>query len=676
MDSFFYLYVNGKEVGYSQISHATSEFDVTEFLQDGENVIDVVVLKWCASSYLECQDKFRFSGIFRSVYMLCRPKEHIVDYRFDASTLNGIGTLSFFNESDVDMCLEFDGKTLFVEKRQQIVTEVYSVNAWSAEHPTLYKLVIRACGEMIIENVGFRNISIDKSVFKINNESVKLKGVNRHEFSAVGGATVTLEETYKDLQLMKDLNVNAIRTSHYPDIPEFYLLCDVMGFYVIDEADLETHGGATHQNGYDLKIWNEFVENGTFSEGIYMREQALVERDKNRACVIMWSLGNESNFGKDFVKGAKYIQNRDSRPIHYEGLQNAPKKYYYSKYVNVVSSMYPSIDWIKKNVIKKRREKRPFVLCEYSHAMGNSNGDLKDYWKLIYNEPQCMGAFVWEWADHAIYQENGWKYGGDFGEKYHDDNFCCDGLLTPDRKLKSGALEMKAVYGGKLSSDKKSVSIPKPEQKNMPVEIDVDTDTAIIKQLKVNGKEILLSPMKLNMLRYIDNERLNQAEYNEFGMKDLKSYVKEYKKTKNGYVFEGVMISDCLSPALFYTLTYEVISGGLKITLSYKLNNYVKRIPRIGFEFAISNEYSTFDYVGYGPTESYVDKHIATEYGIYTSTAEENFTNYIRPQENGSHYGTDYLHVRKLMSVTADKDFSFSILPYRTTHGHETFLRT
>ena len=317
VDSFFYVYVNGVQVGYSQISHATSEFCITQYLKDGDNVLDVVVLKWCASSYLECQDKFRFSGIFRSVYLLERPKKHLVDYRVKTDFADDTGVMEFYNDSDEDAVVTFAKKRAFVAAKGCVSFAVKNVKKWSAETPNLYPLEIAACGEKIIEKVGFRKITIEGPVFKINGEAVKLKGVNRHESSPTTGATVTLLDTVKDLRLMKELNVNAIRTSHYPDQPEFYQLCDAFGFFVMDECDLETHGAATRRGDYELDIWNEFAENELFSEGIYDRCVALVERDKNRPCVIMWSLGNESGFGKAFFKGAEYIRARDERPVHY-----------------------------------------------------------------------------------------------------------------------------------------------------------------------------------------------------------------------------------------------------------------------------------------------------------------------------------------------------------------------
>ena len=297
VDSAFYIYINGQFKGYSQISHATSEFDITELAVNGENTIDVLVLKWCISTYLECQDKFRFSGIFRSVYMLTRPEEHITDYKIETTYNDNDGVLTFINESNVEVNLSLEGKTTVVPAKMKTDLIVPNVKLWSADEPNLYTLEITANGEKIIESVGFRVVSIDGKVFKINGEHIKLKGVNRHDFNCETAATVSLEDMAKDIHLMKELNVNAVRTSHYPNSPEFYMLCDKFGIFVMDEADLEMHGACSRDGRYDTPLWMEYAENEFFAPGITDRHTALVERDKNRPSVIIWSLGNEISFG-------------------------------------------------------------------------------------------------------------------------------------------------------------------------------------------------------------------------------------------------------------------------------------------------------------------------------------------------------------------------------------------
>ena len=676
VDSAFYLYVNGKFKGYSQISHATSEFDVTELVESGENTIDVLVLKWCISTYLECQDKFRFSGIYRNVYLLIRPEKHITDYKIETRLSGNDGILSFSNESQIDIKLVFDNNSVIVPAGMKSEIVHLGAKHWTAEKPYLYTLEIFANGEKIEENIGFREVTIDGRVFKINGNPVKLKGVNRHDFNCETAATVSLEDMANDIHLMKELNVNAVRTSHYPNSPEFYLLCDKFGIYVMDEADIEMHGACTRDGRYDIPLWQEYAENNFFAPGITDRHTALVERDKNRTSVIIWSLGNESSFGKAFFKGANYIKNRDkTRPVHYEGLQNADSKYYYTELVDMVSMMYPSFEKIRADVLDNPKETRPFVLCEYTHAMGNSCGDIAAYWDVIYNNEQMMGAFVWEWADHGIKTDGGFLYGGDFEETEHDGNFCADGLLTPDRKLKSNALEMRAVYGGKTTSKMCEVDIPKSSYKfSSAIEIEVDEHTGELTSIKADGNEILRTPIRFNITRYIDNDRYLIPHWmGRCHLSSCKPHIFFCKKSKNYYKFEGVLAANCLMPAVEFTLEYSVIANELTVSVSYKLAEYVQNFPRFGFEFGVDKRYCNFSYIGFGPSESYADKLAACEYGYYVSSAEKNYDmKYMRPQESGSHYSCKYMAVKNLFKVTAEKPFSCSVNPYTTEQLRET----
>ena len=668
VDSAFYLYVNGREVGYSQISHSTSEFDVTELLVDGENRVDVLVLKWCVSTYLECQDKFRMSGIFREVYLLERPEGHITDYKIDVDFDGKDGSFVFKNESEVDIRLELEGEVTVAPAGEDVTVTVAGALPWSAEEPNLYTLRLFAMGEVIEEQIGFRRVEIEGCVFKINSQAVKLKGVNRHDFNCVTGATVTLENMLEDILLMKELNVNAVRTSHYPNAPEFYLLCDRIGLYVMDEADLEMHGAAARDGRYEVNLWCEYAEMEYFSPGIADRHRALVERDKNRSSVIIWSLGNESSFGQAFFEGAGYIKARDNRPVHYEGLQNADRKYYYTELVDMVSMMYPSLDKIRDDVLNNPDETRPFVLCEYSHAMGNSCGDLCDYWDMIYNNEQLMGAFVWEWADHAIKTESGLLYGGDFGEEEHDGNFCVDGLVSADRRVKSSSLEMKAVYGGKTKSEICEVEIPEAVESGKSVEISANPRTGELTSIKVGGEEILRSPVRLNVRRYIDNDRFLVDKWeNRFRLSHLKPYIFDCEKCDTGYRFVGVLAANCNMPAVDFCIGYAVSGSSLEISVEYKVADYIENLPRVGLEFAVDKGLGNFAYVGFGPYESYCDKKAASEYGYYESTSDNNYEkNYARPQESGSHAESKYLKVGDLFAMTAEKPFSFSVNPYTT----------
>lgn len=669
VDSAFYLYVNGIYKGYSQISHATSEFDVTELLKDGENTVDVLVLKWCASTYLECQDKFRFSGIFRSVYLLTRPESHITDYKIETAFSGENGVLTFRNESPVEIRVSLETTDILVPagKTEQIF--IPEVKPWTAETPNLYTLILRAKGEKIMESVGFREISVDGKVFKINGKPVKLKGVNRHDFNCKTAATVTLENMAEDVSLMKTLNVNAVRTSHYPNCPEFYQLCDVFGLYVMDEADLETHGACSREAGYDKALWMEYAEDMLFAPGITDRHKALVERDKNRTSVIIWSLGNEASFGKAFLEGAQYVRDRDNtRLVHYEGINYGDAQYYRTPFVDMASKMYPSLERIRELALDNEEETRPFVLCEYTHAMGNSCGDIADYWKLIYENDQLMGGFVWEWADHSIKTEKGFLYGGDFGETEHDGNFCVDGIVTSDRKLKSGTLEMKAVYGGKTESLIRDVDIPEATSRASSVAIVADEHTGELLSIQADGKEILRTPIHFNLVRYTDNDRkLAPYWFDRWYLDRCKPYIFSCEKGENSYRFSGCLAANCRTPAVQFELSYNVTGNVLTVAVSYEIAEYVKSLARFGIEFGIDKAHSAFSYVGFGPTESYVDKHVAAEYGLYASTAEENYDHgYARPQESGSHYACRYLGIRDLFSVTAEDMFSCSVNPYTT----------
>jgi len=664
VDSFFYLYVNKELVGYTSISHINHEFDITSYLVNGRNTIDVVVLKFSSGTYLECQDKLRMTGIFRDVYLLERPIKHITDYKINTSFDNGIGTLEFINKSKIDVKLSFMNKDYLVNKNESIIIKE-NVSPWSPSNPCLYEMVLEANDEVIYERIGFRKIEIKGNVFYFNDEAIKIKGVNRHDFTPKGGYTVSLEEMYKDLEVIKDLNCNAVRTSHYPNAPQFYELCNKLGILVLAEADLETHGATCYKTGYDLKLWQDFVEQGMFEEGIYLRHKSLVDIYKNFSCIFMWSLGNEASFGKDFFKGARYIRKNDSRPVHYEGLQNATK-YYYTKLVDVVSMMYPSIETIKEKVINNKKETRPFIMCEYSHAMGNSCGDLKDYWDLINVHDNLMGGFVWEFKDHGLLLSGKYCYGGDFGDIINDGNFCIDGLVGPNREYKSSTYELKQIYSGKLNEDE-NVEVPNITYNDSKLEVSFDKKTAEIESIKVNGKETLKESVKLNVRRYIDNEMHNKWQYDAYKINHLNQYVTKCINEGNKHKFEGYLSSLGMEPLLRFEIEYSIIKNCLEIGFKYEISDYIEHLPRLGFEFIFNDSSDEFKYIGYGPYESYIDKHYASHYGLFENNSNENFYSYIRTQETGSHYNSNYVKINKLLEIVSRRPFSFSYNPYTTS---------
>ena len=429
------LFVNKEYVGFSTVSHCISEFKIQ--LNEGENEIIVKVYKWCAGSYLEDQDFFRNNGIFRDVYLLSRNGGHLFDIE-----------------------IGFDSKGIYCDEPYTVYdaefhkTDLANPILWNAENPYLYTVIVEKAEEYIPFKIGMRDQAVnDKGELLINGVSVKLKGVNHHDTHPADGYVMDYEFMRNELLKMKELNINAIRTSHYPPQPAFLELCDELGFYVIDEADLESHGIQNRDCRWVFDVSDMWpCQNRDWRDAFKDRAKRLFERDKNHACVIMWSLGNESNYGENFAAMSDFLHCRQSsikginRLVHYEGAHNTEQIEKDPDTVDVVSRMYTA-PFAVEEYYYKTGDTRPFVWCEYSHAMGNGPGDLADYWKVIERTPYMIGAFIWEWADHTAPDEKGRLcYGGDFGEETHDGNFCCDGLVFNDRSFKAGSLEAKAVY--------------------------------------------------------------------------------------------------------------------------------------------------------------------------------------------------------------------------------------
>lgn len=473
VDSCFYVWVNGKYVGYSQVSHATSEFDVTEVLKNGENTLAVLVMKWCDGTYLEDQDKFRMSGIFRDVYFVNRPENVVYDY-FTTTEIQE-------EQAVITVQASYQGKavptklTLYDAEHKEIASQVFQENTgtvythkavilvkepnlWNPEQPYLYTLVLETEGEVITDRIGLREICVKDAVLYVNGTAIKFKGVNRHDSDPVTGFVIGLEQMKKDLQMMKESNFNAVRSSHYPNVPYFYQLCDEYGFFVIAEADNESHGTQSQylkdSNWENVsRKWNERIsDNPEFIPATLDRTKLCVHREKNRPCIIIWSMGNECGYGCTFEEALKWTKGFDStRLTCYESsfYRSDRRKYDYSN-IDIFSRMYPSLEEIQEYMDKK--PDKPLLLIEYCHAMGNGPGDLEDYFQIIYEYDVLCGGFVWEWCDHAIYQgqaANGkekYLYGGDFGEEVHDGNFCMDGLVYPDRTPHTGLLEYQNVY--------------------------------------------------------------------------------------------------------------------------------------------------------------------------------------------------------------------------------------
>ena len=479
VNSFFQLWVNGQFVGMGKDSRTPVEFDLTKFLQPGKNLLAVENFRWSDGSYLEDQDFWRLSGIFRDVYLWSPAGLHIRDFQVKttlddhyenaklALSVTVTNTTDGAGECQVEgRLIAPNGKDCGAvnlalnspahgEYQAMLQTDVANPLKWTAETPNIYKLLLtlkNSTGkvlEVIPVNVGFRQVEIKNGDLLVNGQRILIKGVNRHEFDPDRGQAITVESMIRDLKVMKENNINAVRCCHYPNQPAWYDLCDRYGIYLIDEANIESHG-----MGYGDKT---LAKNPLFAAAHMNRTVRMVERDKNHPSVIIWSLGNEAGFGPNFEATSDWIHHRDpSRPVHYEQAGHNP-------YTDIVCPMYPSPATLARYAATNQT--RPFIMCEYEHAMGNSSGDMWSYWSQIYTQPHLQGGFIWDWVDQGLRQKQGqlplprfekihpgdktfWAYGGDFGPQDvpSDDNFCCNGLVTPDREPHPGLREVKHVY--------------------------------------------------------------------------------------------------------------------------------------------------------------------------------------------------------------------------------------
>ena len=804
VDSCIYVWINEKYVGYDEVSHSQSEFDVTSFLRPGTNSITVAVLKWCSGSYLEDQDKFRMSGIFRDVYLMMRPKEHIKDFRIttdlDAEYINAEVSVKIDGSCDVN-CVFYDPDgNILAEKTAEngiVKFKVENARLWNAENPVLYTLLLDSGGEQISQRVGIRKFEVQGRVLLLNGKIFKFRGVNRHDSDPYVGYAVTREHVLKDMKIMKLHNINAIRTAHYPNAPWFPQFCDLYGFYVIAESDIEAHGCASVYGGEFLANYGQIARDERFTDAIVDRVQRNVIRDKNSASVLLWSLGNESGMGPNFEKAAAWVMQYDpTRLVHYENSLHEYEGYTPDQTnIGVRSHMYASVPGCEE-ICEDTTQTKPLILCEYIHAMGNGPGDAEDYQELIDRYDCFAGAFVWEWCDHAIfcgYAGNGKKkyhYGGDFGEFPHDGNFCMDGLVYPDRTPHTGLIEYKNVQRpvrAALSDDKKKISFTNklaftntkdavdieagveisgegillwslPSIDVKPFEtstIDLElpeyvenklreksgtatlkiiylqkNDTAFVKkghilgfdQLFLREEEIVLPEMSKSKIeakscsreihitgenflyifdkrrgsfsKMIKNNRLlleHPIEYNVWRAPtdNDRNIVHEWQKA--GYDREITRVYNCdvqndgtqqgdgavvitceLSLAPIYlqrTLTisaeYRIYGDGeVKIRLDCKKEANLPFLPRFGMRMFLPENIKNIEYLGYGPFESYFDKHRASSWSYHETTVAENHEDYIKPQENGSHWGCNEVSVKDNtnngLTVRATKPFSFN----------------
>lgn len=799
VDSCFYLCMNDRFVGYSQVSHSTSEFDVTGFAVPGENTIKVLVLKWCDGSYLEDQDKIRLSGIFRDVYLLFRPSEYVRDFtirqEFDedfkqAKVFIDIETVG---NPEVQCVIntpegEIIGKAgLWGQETACICIEQPIL--WNAEKPYLYELSLITGEEIIKQKIGLRKIEVRDGVVLINGTKVKFKGVNRHDSDPYTGAAVSKEQALTDLRLMKEHNINAIRTSHYPNSPWFLEMCDEYGFYVIGEADIESHGCSKIViNG--VRQTDMIAKDPGFEQAILDRVQRNVIRDKNKTCVVMWSLGNESGYGINFVKAGRWVKEYDpSRLLHYESNTWQKEVTEDTSFLDVVSRMYAPVEWVR-DYCEDKSNKKPFIQCEFCHAMGNGPGDLEDNILQIYEYDNYCGGFVWEWCDHAVYAgeaKNGRKkflYGGDFGEYPHDGNFCVDGLVYPDRRVHTGLMEYKnvlrpvrlvdaktdqgififankldftnlkdyviiryelkkdgvAIVGGiikdidiaphdtcavhldlprqtggnvylkfeyiqkkddlltkaghilgfdQICLHKEAMVLEKQEDSIPPVQLTENRREYIITgnkfkyifsksrgcftSMNYDGDEIMHAPMEYNVFRApIDNDKNIVIEWTKAGYDRAvtRVYETEAVHDTNVAVIKCRMSMAAVSRPKF--LDFEMVwriygDGSVKAQMKGTRNPNTPYLPRLGLKILLPKSFQRVEYYGYGPYESYCDKHRASYIDRFETTVDKLHEDYIKPQENGSHYGCSYVKIsskKRILSVFGKEPFSFNASNY------------
>lgn len=816
VDSCLYLWVNGEFAGYSQVSHSTSEFEIGEFLQEGDNSVAVLVLQWCDGSYLEDQDKLRMSGIFRDVYLLARPQSFLRDFfvkqEFAPDFSGASLKVELMTEGDCQVTgTLYDpednevGKTVSGKVLEFAVKEPH---LWNAETPLLYTLVLETPEERIEQSVGLRKIEVKDGVVLLNGTAIKFRGVNRHDSDPVTGYTISREQALRDLVLMKRHNINAIRTSHYPNAPWFLQMCSDLGFYVIAEADIESHGVATKLGRYSFDSYADAADDPQFKQAILDRVQRSVIRDKNNAAALVWSLGNESGWGENFENAGRWVKEYDpSRLLHYENIKeiHRDRKPDFSM-LDFYSQMYAPVDdvaaYFEKGEILNRMldmdyselmpKGLPFVQCEYIHAMGNGPGDAEDYQQLIMKYPGFVGGFVWEWCDHAVYggttPDNRpiYRYGGDFGEAYHDGNFCMDGLVYPDRTPHTGLLEYKNVirpvrarrgekagefilhnyldftdaedfltlsyevmqdgetlYGGNLEMPhlpphgEAAVTVPElPEggiltvtffyeakeegwfcqsgfgEDGYPLGFDeivlseepffldppaegavqaeegnrsivlsgegfryvFDCRKGLFSELCFRNRTLLSKPMEWNVYRApTDNDRnINlQWEEAEYDASTVRVYDTELSVLENG----GAAISCHLGIAavtIAKFLDVQVVwkvdaQGRIDVSMHCQRDTRFPFLPRFGVRLFLPETFNGVEYFGYGPYESYLDKHRASRLGVYAQAVSAMHENYLKPQENSSHVGCRYATVTDgaySLTASSEQPFSFNVSPY------------
>lgn len=784
VDSAFHVFVNGEYAGSGKVSHSVNEFDVTPLVADGRNRLCVMVFKWSDGTYLEDQDKFRYTGIFRDVYLYSRQKGGIEDFRisesFDESYSHAEVSVHVDGGSDVEASvLDPDGN--LVSKKtvedSEAVFDIPEPRLWNAETPVLYTLVLKCGDEEIHKRFGLREISRDGRVVRLNGRKVKFLGVNRHDSDPVTGPCVDRESILRDLTMMKSANMNTIRTSHYPAPAFLYELASEMGFYVISEADVECHGvvhlyGGEHQSNFDT-----FAEGDMFFSQIVDRNLRNVREHVNETCVMVWSLGNESGYGKAFMESALEVRKLDpSRLVHYEGAMHAKVRRdgVDDSMLDMDSLMYNDVGYLK-SYFDDEENVKPLFMCEYIHSMGNGPGDIEEYIEAFRSDERLLGGCSWEWCDHAVDAGEGpnglrlWHYGGDSGEFPDDGNFCMDGLVFPDRTPHVGYYEYKnclrpvrsrlvsfcddsvelefanfydfsdtlgiavtyevknekerldygrfhlpvipsgekAMYVLRLSSRlsgechikleyEKNGSVIGFDQHRLfeerrkdlylvdcgKVDIRETVDEFIIASpsfeyrfskgrgvftsMVCHGKERLARPMSYTIYRApTDNDRKINVQWKAAGFDrpQVHVYSTSYDTTAEGVRISAVfsLVPVSLQRIAEVKATYEMDASG-KVIFNFDVmrNTVYPDFPRFGIVLPLSDEDDGYEYYGYGPYESYEDKHRASYIDTFSGKAADLEERYVRPQENGSRFHVEHLRLGSLVAE-GSLPFSFNV---------------
>lgn len=798
VDAAFYVWVNDVFIGYGQVSHSTNEFDITDAVRAGDNCLAVLVLKWCDGSYLEDQDKFRYSGIFRDVYLLHRPAAHLRDYTLRTLPEAGGARLeAAFAWQGTPQPLQLtlldpDGETVCSLRTERDCTlHVPDAVLWNAEQPRLYTLWLETADEVICEKVGFRWVTAENGVLRLNGQNIKFHGVNRHDSDPYLGSAVGREQVVRDLRLMKQHNINAIRTSHYPCTPWMTQLCDEYGFYMIEEADQEAHGCVDAYG--EVRYFCELSDRPDYFDAYVDRAARMLQRDKNRPSVLIWSAGNESGWGRNVEGELAYFKQHDpTRLTHYESYwQTPPNGHPDFSNLDMRSHMYPRPDEMARELTDLASPAKPMVLCEYSHAMGNGPGDLEEYFDTFQRFDQSCGGFVWEWCDHAVFAGRTgpddprpdlakFYYGGDSGERQHDGNFCMDGLVYPDRRPHTGLQEYKNVLRpGRISregdgwtvhnlldftdlaayatlhwqlsaagrpladGDLSLPSVPPHATRPLPLELpDCPADDVWVRfslrrktaswyapageelgfdsfclraavpaalpdstapapdvqetarEIVVRGRDFcyrfdrmtgafseiqvrglaLQAPLRFTVWRApTDNDRNIRHAWQRFGYD--RAYTRAYSvavtKRDHSVCLHGdlALVADGAARLAHILCDWTVDGDGrLAVRLHVEKNTVLPELPRFGLCLTLPKTLEEVEYLGYGPNESYIDKHRASWYGRFAATVTGLHEDYLRPQENGSHWNCRWLRLsgggQGLTVQATDTPFSFNASHY------------